>query len=110
MSSNNNQSKSNLFSNYDKRVNPTNFAVTTSVQRLFKNDPKRVALVISNTSASEVYIKPANDVSSTLGIRVQASGGYYELRREDWFGLVTGEWYVIGAASVTITLLELLEY
>jgi hypothetical protein len=92
------------------RVVQTDFAVTTSVKRIMKNDPKRKSLVISNTSASEVYIKPQNNVSATLGIRVQANGGYYELKREDWFNLVTGEWFVIGAGAVTILLLELVEY
>ena len=110
MSSQENQTKTPTFSLSGVRVNQEDYSVLTTITRLFKNDPKRKAMVLSNTSASEVYIKPQNNVSAILGIRLQSNGGYYELKREDWFNLVTGEWYIIGAGAVTITVLELLEY
>jgi len=110
MSSQETSDKFPTFSLTGVRPNPNDVAITTAVSRLFKNDPKRVAIIVSNNSASHCWIKPKNDVSSTLGIKIQSAGGYYELRREDWHELVTGEWYIVGAGSVTIMTLELLEY
>lgn len=87
-------------------VRTVSVAVTTG--QLMKSNPARVAAQFSNLSASHVYISPSRDVSSTLGIRLQASEGWYGLLASEDGALVEQEWFVIGAGAVNILVIEVL--
>ncbi len=85
--------------------------VGTSVQRILKQDPSRIAFTIVNTGAFDVAIRPAGQPTAQKSFLVAANGGVLsgdwredgELLSQEWSGLAVG-----GASSCLIieTLIE----
>jgi hypothetical protein len=83
-------------------------SVGTSASIFLRNRPTRVGALAVNLSLNQMWVWLDNTVSSTKGIRLAPSGGYFRLDwRVDW-DLVGYEWWVIadGAAS-SFTVLEM---
>ena len=76
----------------------TTVTVGTSFGEVIGSDPDRLGLLIVNLSANTVYVGINNDVSTTNGIRLGATGGSVSFNVTDdgmllprtWFGLATG--------------------
>jgi len=86
-------------------------AMTTTEALVFRADSGRLALQITNLGTTAVHIRPAAGVSTSVGVRLAPSGGFYSLNWKDDFSLVTKEWFGIAASGTpTIyTLEELIE-
>ena len=93
---------------FPTKVRTTILAVTTTTSRLVRNNPGRVQLFVSNISASHVYISPRNTVSATEGIRLQANEGSISFTSREDGNLPELEWFVQGAGSVNILVVEVL--
>jgi len=91
------------------RVNPVTPTVATTATRVFRNHPDRVMLLAINLSSYDGYIGFDTEVSSTKGILVPASGGFFELLLEEDGELVTQEVYAISpGGSATWYFVEVL--
>lgn len=89
------------------RFNPDTATVGTSVVRIAPNNPNRFALLIVNLSAVAVYVKPANDVSASSGVRLAPNGGTFGLSWRDDLHLVGWDYYAIAdAAASSILVME----
>lgn len=89
------------------RINPLVSSVGASVTKIMNNNPNRVSFIIVNLSANIMYISPENDVSSSKGIILAASGGSFIVQWDRDFELVSHEWYCIaGGAASSIYILE----
>lgn len=84
--------------------------IGASVGLLVKGNPNRVGLTFTNNGAATVYILPFNDVSTTKGIAIGASGGSIGLNWDTDFELISRPWYAVsGAAGNVVTILENIE-
>jgi hypothetical protein len=55
--------------------NPVTNSVGTSFVEILRNNPDRLAFIVVNLSANEVYLGLERDVSASKGIRLNANGG-----------------------------------
>jgi len=85
--------------------NPT---ITTSVGTAVEGNGDRVALVIVNQGANDVFIALNSGVSSSNGIRLTANGGSVALSVRDDFTLSSRKWYAVTAAATSA--IYVLEY
>ena len=75
------------------------------------NDFERLGLVIINLSASDLYLAPDPEVSTTSGILLTGSGSSLSLVAHDDLVLVGYGWYALAtAAPQSIYTLEVLRY
>lgn len=83
--------------------------VGTSVVRILRQTPHRVAFTIINLSVNLLYVGPFGDVSATKGIQIGPSGGNLALDIIEDFTLPAQEWFAVATgASSAVTILELL--
>jgi len=80
--------------------------IGTTAGVIAKNNPRRVALVVVNLSANQIYIRPAQAPSATAGILVPPNGGSITMNANDDMILPSLEWQAVasGAASAYYTL------
>lgn len=88
------------------RTNGELSSVGTSVVRLVRQTPSRIAFTVVNLSINNIYIGPFGDVATTKGIRLGPQGGGVSILPDEDFNLVSDEWFVIadGAASPLLVL------
>lgn len=84
-------------------------AITTTAASIVTNRPGRKAIIFSNQSTSNVWVSPLRSVSSTEGILVEASGGFVSANVKDDGNLPELEWHAVGAGSVNILIIEIIE-
>lgn len=77
----------------------SNVTVGTSAVNLKLLDPARFQLCIINLSANACVAKPANDVTTTSGFQLVASGGFICVNARDDLSLPTYEWWAVCAAA-----------
>jgi hypothetical protein len=91
-----------------ERENPEVTAVGVAAVTILKNHPGRVAFILINLSANNLYVAPNAAVSTSLGVFVPPGGGMLSSSMEDDFTLPTREWWAIaGGAASAIYLLSL---
>jgi len=89
-----------------KESNPT---ATTSAAQLVENNADRVALIIFNLGANDVFIAFNSGVSSTNGIKLVANGGFVTLTlRDDYTIQSYNFWFIAAAATSSVYVFELL--
>jgi len=76
-------------------------SVGTSATRVVGHNPDCVAIVFINLGANTVYLKPANNPSSTSGIKMVASGGFLSMNVRDDLTLPSLEWYGIADTAAS---------
>lgn len=76
-------------------------SVGTSPTKIVDNDPDAVALVIINLGANTVYLRPANNPSSTAGIQINASGGNMSVNVRDDLTLPSRQWYGVADTAAS---------
>lgn len=76
--------------------------LSTTAQRIVKNDPERTSLVLVNNGSVTIYVAPSNTVSSTVGIPLSAGGGYLSLTIRDDDTLPTREWWAVAASGTPV--------
>lgn len=64
-----------------------------------KNNPDRLFLALINLSASEIFIRPHQAATTTTGILLVPSGGFFSVIIRDDAILPIIEWHVVGAAD-----------
>ena len=93
----------------EENAGPT-ISVGSSAVQLLKNNPGAVALVLINLGSTDIYIWTTNDVSAAKGILIAANGGNIFLTYQQYFTLVSSEWYAIspsGTVNVAIKRMEI---
>ncbi len=71
----------------------------SAAKECLPNNPNRVAFVVVNFSANNVWILPRGDVSSTQGIPVPANGGTVVSLWDEDFHLTGMSWHCIASAD-----------
>lgn len=67
--------------------------------KIVGNNPECVALTMINVGGFDVYVRPANNPSSTGGILLLATGGSVSLTVRDDAMLPGREWYGVGGSG-----------
>lgn len=83
---------------YTKASDPT-ATVGTSATEILDNDPNRLAVVIVNLSANDLYIGWDLDVDTDHGIYLSPSGGSFSITFEDDFMLPTQKMYALAGGA-----------
>lgn len=81
--------------------NPVTSTVATSVTKILRNNPDRLAYTIVNLTAYSVYVGFDSEVSTSRGILVPASGGTLTLSADEDGELVGYEVYAISSGSAS---------
>lgn len=91
--------------------NPKITSVGTTALEVLANNPNRLGFTIINLSTNVMYAGLSNDVSSTKGIRLAASGGSLTMVWDEDFQMVGWAWWVVASgATSAIYAIEVLEY
>jgi hypothetical protein len=77
---------------------PTSAQAGVAASTLMRQDGNRIAWLLVNLSAGNLYIRPERAPSTTVGIPLAPSEWRSMLYRED-FDLVGREWQIIGSAA-----------
>lgn len=82
--------------------------LSTTPQRIFKNNPDRIAVIFSNLTSIEVSVYTKAIVSSTLGYALDSAGGLLNFKSRDEGRYATKEWWAVAASGTpTITVTEI---
>ena len=81
------------------RVNPEVAQIGTSATQFLKQNPRRVAFVLSVLGAYDVYIHTDQSVTSSNGILVGKSGGSSSTNWKEDFILPALNWYGIASSA-----------
>lgn len=87
----------------DNRLTST---VGVAAQQVLKQSPARVWLLIVNLSASDIYVAPFPDVSTSKGILLSPAGGSLSLNYVDDMDLVSVAWFAIATGAASNVLIE----
>lgn len=82
-------------------------SVLTTVTKLVGNNPERLALILINVGANDVYVKPSNNPGVEQGLLLAAFGGSVSLNVRSDLTLPTREWY--GIADTTASTVYAIE-
>ena len=80
---------------------PLTTAVAVTATHLWRASPDRVALVIQNIGAQNMYVGTSPTVSATNGLLLGAGGGVMSLSAEQDGETPTREWWGLAAAVGT---------
>lgn len=84
---------------------------TTTAQEILANNPNRFAFVIVNLGDKVCYVGLSSDVSSTNGIRLDASGGSFGCIWSEDFQMTGWAWWIEAAEDTSeVYSLEVVEY
>jgi len=90
------------------KVNPLVTQVETTVTQLLKPNPNRLAWTLINLGANQVYVAFSNDVSSSKGVYVSATGGVFGLLFSEDFDLCAYPvWAIADTAAAACYLVEI---
>ena len=80
--------------------------VAAGVTRVLTNNPDRFEAIIVNHDTVKMRLSPGPDTSDTIGIPLDASGGFVILTADDDGESVGYEWFIWSAAGGEIYVLE----
>lgn len=93
------------------QVTVTTVTVTTTATKLCGNNYERMALTFIDTGGVNVSVLPANNVSTTLGVMLGASGGSLGLDAQEDLAVVGFDWWgIVGGSSTTVTVIEIIRF
>jgi hypothetical protein len=75
--------------------------VGVTVTPLLNNNADRLELIFWNNGAADVVLWIDSSVSTTLGMRVVATGGFLVLKVRDDFTLLANNWFGISTGVAT---------
>jgi len=81
--------------------NPVTDTVGTTVTQIVKNNPDRLALIITNLSANNVYIGWFRDVSANKGVFLAPNGGQVVFLADEDLELVGYEFFAVATAAAS---------
>ena len=82
-------------------TNPEGITTAGTTDQIYlRQDPRRVAFTLTNTSANTIYVQPASPASTTSAILVTA-GGILSVAYPDDLHLASMEWHVYAATAST---------
>jgi hypothetical protein len=85
----------------------TSVLIGTGVTTVLNNNADRLELIFFNNSAVDVVLWTDSSVSTTLGFRCVATGGFLVFKVRDDFTLLSNNWFGISTgAAVTIAITE----
>ena len=85
----------------ETRDNPLVSQAETTVTQLLKANPARVAFHVVNLGSNPVFLWSDNEVSTTRGVRLNASGGSATVLYDEDFARVGYEWHVIASGGTS---------
>lgn len=85
----------------EQRDNPLIAQAEVTVTQLFRANPSRIAFNLTNLGANPVYLWSDNQVSTTRGVRLNASGGTVTVLYDEDFSRTGYEWFVIADGGVS---------
>ncbi len=92
-------------------INPLIDSLGTTPEKVFDNNPDRVALVIVNLSSNNIYLGFTRDVSANKGIIISPNGGSFSMVYDEDFHAVGWEiWGVASGLNSPIYCIEILAY
>lgn len=91
------------------RVNPITPTVATTATQLLRPNPNRLAWTLINLSAAAIYVGFTQDVGTSKGVYVSATGGVFGLLfSEDFVLCAYPIWAIVEADTATVYLVEVL--
>jgi hypothetical protein len=66
---------------------------------IFKNNPRRIGLVVMNLSTNGIYVRPQMEASATAGIALVAGGGSLSMNCIEDFHLPALEWHAVASGG-----------
>lgn len=91
------------------RDNAENTSIGVASLLIARQNPNRLALVVINLSPNNIFLRPRQDATTSIGIRLNANGGSVSITMEFDFLLPTFDWFAIAsAAASSIYVLETL--
>lgn len=87
------ESQFGVKTSYD--INPITGSVLVTVTKVLNIDPNRLAFIVMNMGANDVYLSPSNTVAVGNGILLQPGGGGVALVWDEDFNMVGLDWYAI---------------
>lgn len=81
------------------RINPVNVEVGIAVTAILPTNPKRLAFLIMNLSANNIFIAPDMQVTAARGIFLTPAGGNFSMEWRTDFEAVTLPWYGTAGAN-----------
>lgn len=85
--------------------NPVTASIAVTATQILRNNSDRLAFIIINLGANDVYINIEAAVSTTNGIKLGASGGATGFSVKDDGELLSEEFWAIGDGGVSIVLI-----
>lgn len=86
-------------------------AASTTAQKVLSNNPNRLAFTIMNLGAEVSYVGLTDGVSTTKGIRLDASGGFFSCVWDEDFQMTGWAWWIIATSGTpAVYALEVVEY
>lgn len=73
-------------------------SATTTDQIFLRQDPRRIAFTLTNTSVNTIYVSPVTPASTTGSILITA-GGILSVAYPDDLHLASVEWHVYAASA-----------
>ncbi len=73
--------------------NPENTGMTTTSQRILKNDSARLAFIINNLGQQTVVIRNQAGPTSSVGYSIGPNGGSMSMQFDEDFNKVGHEWF-----------------
>ncbi len=91
--------------------NPVITSVGTTATLVLANNPNRLGFIVINLSTDVMYIGLTHEVSSSKGIRLDASGGFWAGIWDELFDPVAWAWWLISTGEDSaVFALEIVEY
>lgn len=89
------------------KENPVISSVDATAKKVLDNNPNRVAWIIINLSANNIYVALSRDVSSSKGILLSPNGGFASMVWDEDFQMTGWEiWAIAPAGASAIYVLE----
>lgn len=93
--------------NADGREITDNTSIGVTSARIAPKNPTRVALIVMNLSANDVYVRPTRDATTSAGVLLKPNGGSFVTVLDEDLVLPTFDWFAVASgASSTIYVLE----
>ena len=74
-------------------------SASTTAQKILSNNPNRLAFIIMNLGSTACFVGLTRDVSTTKGIRLDATGGHSSCVWDEDFQMTGWAWWIIAASG-----------
>ena len=84
---------------------PATQAITANAKRVLKLNPDRVSLTLVNLGNQVAYVHTSQDVSSSLGLYLDKTGGSISMTLDNEGELICSEWWIVGVGATNVYVL-----